>query len=160
MAKCPIRSDKFLIDLARRVRHEVIIIAYGECCRWDDLSEYCAIASHFLVSIAKRYGYKLNLIEGVAFEPCDYDFDIDTNHCWVQYKGKIIDLTATQFGVKTKIHVVDDTNKNYHTVKRNQAVIKSMKNDWPREQTPYSNSNKRSLAKASEKIIEALEKIA
>jgi hypothetical protein len=146
--------------LARRVRKAVVNIANGEPTSYDALDSYCAIASHFFVSVAKRYGYKLDIVEGVAFERYDYDFEIDTNHCWVQYQGKIIDLTATQFGVRANIHIVNDTNKKYHAVRKNQTVIDSLKHHWPKCQTLYDNQIRNQYKTARRKVVTAMETFA
>ncbi len=158
---CPIKSDKFLMALARRVRKAVVHItnenSYGD---YDDLDSCCAIASHFFVSIAKRYGYNLSLIEGIAFEDHMPDDTYDKNdkyqsinHCWVQYQGKIIDLTATQFANVAKIHIVKDTNKKYYAVRKNQSVINSFKNDWPKCQTLYDENIRAGYKVARKKIV-------
>lgn len=153
---CPIKSDKFLMMLARRVRKEAVIIAngneYGDC---NDLNSYCAITSHFFVSVARRYGYNLSLVEGVAFED-DMEDDF-VNHCWVQYRGKIIDLTATQFDVESNIHIVNVTNKKYRAIRKNQSVINSLKNKWPSHQTLYGNQIRHKYKAARKKIVEAVQ---
>jgi len=110
----------------------------------QDLSCYCAIASFFLVMVGKKFGYKLTLVEGVAFEEVDDLFeepDIDdlreqVNHCWVEYEGKIIDLTATQFAPVKKVHIVDTCDENYWATDRDAVVRKSLKADWD-NQSPY-----------------------
>ncbi len=112
-----------------------------------DLSCYCAIASFFLVMMGRKFGYYLTLVEGVAFEKVDNVFeepDINdlreqTNHCWVEYKGKIIDLSAMQFNSDLdRVHIVDACDEDYWPTDRNNAVRQSMKAEWPREQSPYS----------------------
>ena len=115
----------------------------------DDLECYCAIASYFLVMVGRRLGYNLALVEGVAFdedvdalqngeEPQCYGEDA-SNHCWVEYNGEIIDLTAKQFnrGLK-KVHIVDDDDENYWRLHRHNAARKRLKVEWSDEQTPYS----------------------
>ena len=112
-----------------------------------DLGCYCAIASYFLVMMGRRFGYNLTLIEGSAFEgppsdlyedEDDYLGSDDPNHCWVEYKGMIIDLSAMQFDSSLKkVHVTDIGDEEYWPLRRNNAARKSMK-DWPDTQTPYS----------------------
>ena len=108
--------------------------------------DICAIASYFLIMVGRKLGYKMTLVEGVAFEDC---FDEDDglsclrqlmNHCWVEYDGKIIDLSAKQFDMDLKrVHVVDIGDKDYVPVDRNNVVRKNLKSgDWPSDQSPYS----------------------
>lgn len=110
-----------------------------------DLSCYCAIASYFLVMVGRKFGYNLSLVEGAAFEGDDFTYaddeftDYDINHCWVEHKGKIIDLSAKQFDPSLrKVHVVDVDDNEYWPVRRNNAVRKDFKAQWPNEQSPYT----------------------
>ena len=34
-------------------------------------------------------------------------------HCWVEFEGKIIDITATQFGIKDKVFITDKNDSRY-----------------------------------------------
>ena len=111
----------------------------------NDLSCYCAIASYFLVMVGRKFGYNLSLVEGAAFEGDDFTYaddefaDYDINHCWVEHKGKIIDLSAKQFNPSLrKVHVVDVDDNEYWPVRRNNAVRKDFKAQWPNEQSPYT----------------------
>ncbi len=109
----------------------------------DDLSCYCGIASYFLVMMGRKFGYNLTLVEGVAFEYVDDEETIEdlrdqTNHCWVEYKGMIIDLTATQFALVKKVHIVGAADEKYWPTDRNNTVRKNLKADWPDDQSPYS----------------------
>lgn len=112
-----------------------------------DLSCYCAIASYFLVMMGKKFGYKLTLVEGVAFEEVDDVFEepeLDdlrqqVNHCWVEYDGKIIDLSAMQFNPDLdRVHVTDTCDEDYWATDYDADVRKGMKKDWPDEQSPYT----------------------
>ena len=111
-----------------------------------DLSCYCAIASFFLVMVGKKFGYKLTLVEGVAFEEVDDEFEepeIDdlrqqVNHCWVEYDGKIIDLSAMQFDPNLdRVHVTDTCDEDYWATDYDDDVRENL-NSWPGDQSPYS----------------------
>lgn len=114
----------------------------------QDLSCYCAIASFFLVMVGKKFGYNLTLIEGIAFEgppPELYEDEDDDeyvdnpNHCWVEHKGMIIDLSAMQFDPNLdRVHITDIGDEEYWPLKRNNAARKNMRTDWPNEQSPYT----------------------
>lgn len=96
-----------------------------------DLGCYCAISSYFLCLVARKFGFYLTLVEGVAF--ADYP---EANHCWTQYKKTIIDITATQFGCSDKVHVVKIGNKKYKVIRRLTKTRKNFKHDWG-NQSPY-----------------------
>lgn len=95
-----------------------------------DLGCYCAISSYLLCLVAKKFGYHLILVEGVAFD----DFP-DPNHCWAQYKNTIIDITATQFGCSDKVHVTGIGDKKYKVIRR-LTKTRKMKHEWG-NQSPY-----------------------
>lgn len=113
-----------------------------------DLSCYCAIASYFLVMVGRKFGYNLSLVEGAAFDGSDDEFvysdddkfcEFDINHSWVEHNGKIIDLSAQQFDPSLKkVHVVGVDDNEYWPIKRNNAVRKDFKTNWPNEQSPYT----------------------
>jgi len=73
-----------LIKLAHSVRRR----AETEPQAYPDLEGYCGLASKYLALLAGSYGLEPTLI-------CAY-FQ-GWSHCWVEYCGKIIDVTATQF---------------------------------------------------------------
>lgn len=113
----------------------------------QDLSCYCAIASFFLVMVGKKLGYKLTLVEGVAFEEIDdlfeepeiEDLRAQVNHCWVEYDGKIIDLSAMQFDPNLdRVHIVDTCDEEYWATDYDSKARKNMKKSWPNEQSPYT----------------------
>lgn len=125
-------------EMERFVRHK------GDTFNTGDLACYCAIASYFFIMLGRKFGYKMTLVEGIAF-----DDDVDAmqngekpafgvNHFWVEYEGKIIDLTATQFDSDLKkVHVVDVDDENYWAMSRNNAARRHLQSIWPKEQTPY-----------------------
>jgi hypothetical protein len=73
----------------------------------ESLSGLCAIASAALYKNLKKFGFCDNLyfIQGY--------YDIDC-HCWVELNQTIYDITATQFDVKDKVHIVDQANPHYN----------------------------------------------
>jgi hypothetical protein len=113
---------------------------------YDHLACLCAISSYFLVMVGRQFGYHLTLVEGLAFdediEDLLWDEELDppsSNHCWVEYKGKIIDITATQFDDSVKkVHIVDDTSENYWWITRHNLARQALKRSWPTNQSPYA----------------------
>ena len=72
--------------------------------RWN-LECYCAIGSKILKLLEEKYGYDVTFVQG------QYGSDFITtpgylNHCWTEYNSRIIDVTATQFGIKEKVHII------------------------------------------------------
>ncbi len=141
--------DQQLIKIAAATRAEMESFARKHRIGSSkNLECHCAIASYFLVMMGKKFGYNLTLIEGIAFEgpPAepyedeDDDENADNlNHCWVEHKGTIIDLSAMQFDSSLKkVHITDIGDEEYWAFRRNNAVRKSLKNEWPGDQSPYS----------------------
>lgn len=112
----------------------------------DNLGCYCGISSYFLCMVGRKFGYHFTLVEGLAFDSrltdnCgEENIDpFDSNHCWVEYEGLIIDLTATQFdsGLR-KVHVTDvDDYDNYYAIRRGNAARRALKSGWTQSQSPY-----------------------
>ena len=70
----------------------------------SDLAGACGLASYFLMREAERAGLYANYISGY-FKGC--------NHSWVEFEDRIIDLTATQFGILKETYVVKKNNRKY-----------------------------------------------
>lgn len=141
--------DKRLKIIATASRREIENFArhHDNIGTDSDLECFCGIASFFLVMVAKKLGFKLSLIEGMAFNEwlinrlqtgCIDNQGLDGNHCWVEHNGKIIDITATQFGIRQKVHIVDIGDDNYWVIDRNSTVRRSFKHEWPEDQNPYT----------------------
>ena len=86
----------------------------------EDLSCYCAIGSRILHLLAEKNGYELEFIQGYFGDVFDSDRKLTSssiNHCWLEYKGHVVDITATQFGIQAPVHVVSRRNTDqYHPV--------------------------------------------
>jgi hypothetical protein len=87
---------------------------------------YCAIASHLLYKLAKKNNIKINFHVG-KFKSYDHAFN--------SYDGKIIDITATQFGLKNKVYVIDSENPYYKIHFSNEKAIDYVEHYWPTCQT-------------------------
>ena len=148
-------NDVIKIAQAARKEMEQFALDYPEAGGYSDLEGYCAISSYFLKILARKLGYNLTLIEGMAFENYvdpDGTNKNDINHCWITYKGKIIDLTATQFGSKRKVHIVNVSNKNYIKI-RVANISKSFKT-WPYNQSP--DTFKKELRNRASHLVEKM----
>lgn len=142
--------DQRLKNLARLARREMKAFASAHPYIGDpaDLCCYCAISSYFLKILAAGFGYDLRMVEGVAFDPWDIDMlrndaddedEISCNHCWLEWNGYIIDITATQFNAHNGVHIVKIGNQNYFAIAEldvsDRALSKSFR-EWPGEQSP------------------------
>ncbi len=55
------------------------------------------------------------------------------DHIWVEFDNKIVDVTATQFGVYSKVYIIKKTGnraKKYNSTARGADVIKELIFDW------------------------------
>ena len=104
---------------------------------WTDLSEMCSVASTFLMCKLRHHHKKANLAVG---------FFGKYEHCWVEYYGRIYDITATQFK-KSPVYVVKANNKMYEKelIIRGHNRSRLMKEfyDWP----PFQKPSKKILKK-------------
>ena len=93
----------------------------------DDLSCYCGVASLYLAKCAKELGYsKVNFVMGIY---CDSHYRVfEPNHCWCEIDNYIIDITATQFGIKKKVSITNTKNKDYMKLFSNKRAEKEFTN--------------------------------
>lgn len=75
---------KELLEIAQNCRN-IIVKKFKKSYT---LSGYCGLSSLFLQEIASKYGFHLVYKEG--------NFG-HQGHAWLEYKGHIVDITATQF---------------------------------------------------------------
>jgi hypothetical protein len=100
--------------IAKKVRaafEEIEEKEYGS--KYTDLGGYCGRASVQLYLACRRAGITIGLHEGYG-------------HMFNTYNGRIIDITATQFGINKKVYVkkIDKSLEDYHTT---EAIHKSAK---------------------------------
>lgn len=98
-----------LVELGKTVRNQIEDL--NPRVRFHDLmyplnatlAGACGLASVHLVNMAQKNGLNPTFIQG-NFMRDNYYPD---GHCWVEYYGCVVDLTATQFSpYYNKIHVV------------------------------------------------------
>jgi len=70
----------------------------------SNLGSMCGIASYALKEALDCAHIDVILI---------YGFYEETGHCWLEYRDVIIDITATQFGVRRKVFITHCLNKRY-----------------------------------------------
>ena len=103
----------------------------------SDLTGACAIGSFLVWKLLQEY--KPTLVVGDA---------PDIGHCWVKVRGKVIDVTATQFGDYPPVLVLPiqkyyklDFVKQFTSKLTNENGLESLKEDWPKFQTPWAYSD-------------------
>lgn len=104
-----------IIEIAKEVRKQCekyanSIQAYNSpYYRKRNLFGMCAIASHVLTIALQKENIKGQVAFGFFNDsgPTNY-----RNHCWVETKKYIIDITATQFKYP-KVYIVKKNNSNY-----------------------------------------------
>ena len=98
------------MDLAQEVRREMESVARMEKFP-ADLCGLCARASYKLQTRLRAAGIEVDFVYG--------EFDT-LDHCWVVYKKKIVDITATQFGLSfPSVYVTSVHDQMYHPIERN-----------------------------------------
>ena len=127
-------NDNELLEIARTVRHAAI---KHEDTSFD-LYCWCAICSF---QIFKKIR---NKSERAYFAVVDTD---NGSHCFVLYKNKMIDITATQFNEKEAIIIADfsdiQRSKRWYWDKNHMEKFASVKSiekaleEWPEEQNPF-----------------------
>ncbi len=93
------RAVENLLKIAYRVRREFVRTHYD-----DTLEGFCHYVSLTITREAKKVGIKPRLIFGTFNRWA---------HTWLEYNGKIIDATATQFGIRNKVLVTDVGDGRY-----------------------------------------------
>lgn len=92
----------------------------------------CAVTSYVLQRLVYR-----------EFADCKIDFAIGEydkqNHCWLIYRKKVIDPTATQFGLFPKVRIVNEDDEDYFRYNVNYLNRRAMNELtlWE-EQSPFA----------------------
>lgn len=104
-------------------------LAVEASTEWPDeaqhLSGYCMLASRFFIRIARKNGFQPVLVKG--------EFDEEGNHCWTEWHGKLIDLTATQYDFTEKVLVLPADHKLYRPLLKGlsaERAVRAWKNPF------------------------------
>jgi hypothetical protein len=92
--------------LARKGAENLSLIEKGP----SSLEGYCGIATAYLFSVLKSNSIDAIFVVGSfrQYNKSIDDYNIVSGHCWLEYKTKIIDITATQFA-----HTKSDVNRTF-----------------------------------------------
>lgn len=128
-------KDKELLEIARTVRHKAQIHKDSNY----DLGCWCAICSFHIFKKIKNKGEK------VYFAVVSQESK--GAHCFVLYKNKMIDVTATQFNEIEAVIIADfsdiQNSKRWFWDKNHMNKLASVKSiekelkEWPEEQNPF-----------------------
>jgi len=90
----------------------------------------------------KRFGISISSID----DPGHFDYYLN-KHCWIEYKDKIIDITATQFGNNfPDVFVIDIKNERYKDRRYNIAALSEV-NDWLQQSPRYHKNTINNIIK-------------
>lgn len=97
----------------------------------DDLQGACGVASLTLVRVLRRLGFTVDFMmghfdsSGNVPDQDDWNF---CNHCWVQVPSHnlIIDVTATQFSIPSRVYLTEMGDWKYTPVHRNRLAVRSL----------------------------------
>src|SRR5277367_897508 len=113
-----------LITLAKFARKRIETLSKVEKGP-PHLQGYCGIASRYLELLGKRENIFPDFIVGHfrSFNRILDEYSWRAGHCWIEYDGYIIDLTATQFrnvitkverDFSKKVYISRNTNPHYY----------------------------------------------
>ena len=115
----------------------------------EELGSMCAVASTALRDVLKRRRFNPVLMQG--------EFGDGMEHCWVQVKDKIIDVTATQFNTKDHkypaVYITNVNNKKYSEGKKIKKPITYFQKivQWPESQCPNREILKKIVSQIKKK---------
>lgn len=127
-----------IIKLAKNLRPKLNSLAQYNM---DDinLKGYCAVSSWLLMKEANKINLYPKLIVGHFNLIGDHNNTKYCNHAWLQYYGKIIDVTATQFSVSKKfddIHITTKEDNMYLSMHNKKHDVLQCLSTWPKLQNP------------------------
>ena len=115
----------------------------------SDLCGLCGVASKVLVDLLKDAGFAPRLVVG-RFQG-DSNFGSKgaqrVNHSWVEVQGFVVDVTATQFGIKTPVLITPSKapRSQYNAHFKGSDAQRNLKL-WPKLQNPLAASTKKVLS--------------
>lgn len=141
--------DPMMFEIAKQSRRQMEVFSrrgvspYTLPC----LACLCAISSSFLRRLARFFD--MSDVELV------YGFYGSKDHCWNEYKGYIIDITATQFDEPNPILIAEVGDRRYHRAVYVDSEV--FFDEW-NEQSPlmYDDYLDEHFEKAKERVTKRL----
>jgi hypothetical protein len=133
---------KSIRSIATKVRKQCEIFAYSNNARGydfyksNDLACMCAVASYTLALRLRKNGIPCKVIYG--------KFDRD-EHCWVETKKYIVDITASQFGM-ADVYIISKTEDEWTEIYMKRKVARSYKSLQWSGQAPTPNLSRTILS--------------
>lgn len=132
-----IELPKKVLDIAKKVRKAYIKYNHKYAYFDDKLGGACGEASTLLYFLLKNNGFNPKFRHGI-FDPTR-SFGHDNSHCWIELDNTwIVDVTATQFGVKNAVYanlIIKDrrycpyrVNEYGYCSRRAKSIIRELKN--------------------------------
>lgn len=148
--------DDKIIELSLKVRDEIEKFAIKNKSVGNPVTLrcYCAIASYSLNKTFKKFKLDSHFITGFYYDLTD---NSKSCHCWVELNDSIIDITATQFNIKNRVHVVSAKTEDYIEDLRNRQATRYINENWIPNQTVKHNLNEiKEIVNASSKYARKL----
>lgn len=95
-----------------------------------NLAGACACASWNLRRALRHIGVEAIFVVGLYLAG---DRSDEREHAWVTVDGSIVDVTATQFGIRRRVHVT--AGKRYREDRRGRAAVRLVNDEWGRDRS-------------------------
>ncbi len=119
----------------------------------DTMQGACGISSRVLNKVLKRVGIQSEFVMG---QWIPWAWEDLANHCWVEVPrlNIIVDITATQFGVPERVHIVEP-GQPYLEMCRGNTATRRMGKHWEgQSHVWYSDKLKKVEDEAIQKLRE------
>ena len=115
---------------------------------------YCAIASYSLNKTFKALKLDSSFVTGFYYDSVS---NSKSFHCWVEHSQSIIDITATQFGIKHRVYIpklpCEDSLEDF----KDGRATKYINENWHPNQTIKQNLNQiKEIVKVTSKSAKKL----
>ena len=116
------QDKKDILNVAREARELCEILSrrhFLNRSKKITLAGYCLLASDLLYHRLKNKSFKPKFMVGENYYK---------GHCWIEIDDYVLDITATQFGCKTKILLIKKENYLYGKYKDIRPVLPLLNN--------------------------------
>ncbi|HUU87864.1 MAG TPA: hypothetical protein VMX17_08935 [Candidatus Glassbacteria bacterium] len=121
-----------LISFGAQIRTNLETLSLLKKSRIDGMAGYCGLGSALLHKTATVHNIKTDFVLGTFKTPNRKKKK--SGHCWVEFGDHIIDITASQFGINSRIYVSNIGDDRYTYVAKNDTAIFAIETCWPPEQ--------------------------
>jgi hypothetical protein len=146
-----------LISFGAQIRTNLETLSLLKKSRIDGMAGYCGLGAVLLYRVAAIHNIKTDFVLGTFKTPTRKRKT--SGHCWVEFGDHIIDVTASQFGMKPRVYVSDIGDDRYYFIAKNDNAIVAIENNWPDDQKPSMYANDVVLiAKTIEEVVDKMRK--